>query len=189
MTRKYPLFDAPGYPPARLTGPDSTMFEARAVILSAAQRERLRWWSETPRAIFSAYGRRDLPSLTALEARGLVRAGLDAAQRAACLKPLGTRHVALTAAGAQVLDVIRAQDRAEVARYGWVKDLYGDRRYVIARFCGTYADEYFLHGDQPMTCPACGSRTSWQAIAPNVERHQCNNAECDFPFFAEPDAN
>jgi hypothetical protein len=188
MTRQYPLFDAPGYPPARLSGPDSAMFEARVVILPAAQRDRLRWWTDDPRAIV-AYDRRDRPSLYALEARGLVRVGLDAAQCAACLKPVGTRHVSLTAAGAQVLDAIRAQDRAELARYGRIKDLYGDRRYTVARFCGTYAAETFLHGEQPMTCPACGSRTSWQSVAANVERHQCLNAECDFPFFAEPDAN
>jgi hypothetical protein len=188
MTREYPLFDAPGYPPARLSGPDATTFAARVVTLSAAQRDRLRWWVADPRAVFG-YGRGDRLSLDALEARGLVRVGLDAAQRAACLKPVGTRHVALTAAGAQVLDAIKVQDREEVARYGRIKDLYGDRRYTVARFCGTYAAETFFNSDRSMTCPACGSRTYWTEVAANVERHQCLNAECDFPFFAEPDAN
>ena len=53
------------------------------------------------------------------------------------------------------------------------------------------SEKTFLHNDQPMTCPYCGSRTIMLLDLENLckygELHQCPSANCRTIFIAEGD--
>lgn len=49
--------------------------------------------------------------------------------------------------------------------------------------------EFFLIGDQPTTCPCCGSRTDWDDLyyPEYLQLHWCMNMKCGFTFVAIED--
>ena len=46
---------------------------------------------------------------------------------------------------------------------------------------------YLLDEDQPMTCPACGSRTDFVDTPNGMQYHKCLNVSCGKVFFAAED--
>lgn len=46
--------------------------------------------------------------------------------------------------------------------------------------------QLFGQGEEPTTCPHCGSRTDFLE-RDNRQLHWCLNSTCDFVFFTEPD--
>ena len=45
----------------------------------------------------------------------------------------------------------------------------------------------YVIGEDPMTCPECGTRTSFDVLSDGQELHTCLNPECEFTFLAEHD--
>lgn len=43
--------------------------------------------------------------------------------------------------------------------------------------------EIFIHNENPMECPSCGTRTEFEVISSKHEHHTCPN--CQFEFLAE----
>jgi len=44
--------------------------------------------------------------------------------------------------------------------------------------------DYYLLGDQPVTCGICGARTSFDEEEDGKQLHRCMNSECGYRFFA-----
>lgn len=43
----------------------------------------------------------------------------------------------------------------------------------------------YLLGDQPMCCPVCGTRTTFEVLPDETQVHDCSN--CDYTFIAMED--
>ena len=42
----------------------------------------------------------------------------------------------------------------------------------------------YILSDQPTTCGKCGSRTSFEILEKNTQKHQCLNVDCGYQFLA-----
>ena len=49
--------------------------------------------------------------------------------------------------------------------------------------------DYYILGEQPMTCGKCGARTAFDELNNELQKHQCLNIHCEYQFLAVEDAN
>jgi len=62
-------------------------------------------------------------------------------------------------------------------------------KLTICQFCALLekmnALEVYIMGDQPTTCPICGTRTEISKESNNIQLHHCPSDKCQFNFLLE----